>query len=216
MTIILGLCQVKGGVGKSTIALNLAAEFVRRKKRVKVFDADPSGHASAFGKEEGCPFAVEGHLLEEVDAATVKAWRDKIKGDSLDVAIVDAPGSLSAAFGATLAICDLAIVPAGSTIFDVRGAADTVRLIRQHRKTAKAQRPDVLVVPSRIDRRTTAGKDAVATLTSLTEPVAPAITYRAAVADCFGLGECVPADSPSAAEFAALADAVLTRLGEVE
>jgi len=73
---------------------------------------------------------------------------------------------------------------------------------------------DILIVPSRVDRRTGAGRDVVTTLAALTEPVSPAVSYRAVVADSLATGEPVPADSPSGSEFAALADAVLTRLGD--
>ena len=59
---------------------------------------------------------------------------------------------MGAAFGATIAVSDLVLVPAGSTVLDVRGAAETVGTIRRHRKAAKRDRPDILIVPSRIDR----------------------------------------------------------------
>jgi chromosome partitioning protein len=39
------------------------------------------------------------------------------------------------------------------------------------------------------------------------------VSYRAAVADSLAMGEPVAEGTPSAAEFAALADAVLVRLG---
>ena len=130
-----------------------------------------------------------------------------------DVVIIDAPGSMGAAYGATIAISDLALVPSGATIMDVNGAVETVTLIRKHRKTSVRAKPDVLVIPSRIDKRTGAGKDAVVTLASLTEPVAPAISYRAAVADSLATGDTVGPGTPSAAEFASLADAIQTRLG---
>jgi chromosome partitioning protein len=94
---------------------------------------------------------------------------------------------------------------------DVRGAADSVRFVRDFRR--RHGRPDVLVVPSRIDRRTSAGREAVTTLAGLTEPVGPSVSYRAAVADSLAMGEPVAEGTPSAAEFAALADAVLVRLG---
>ena len=135
-------------------------------------------------------------------------------GQRVDFTIIDAPGSMGAAFGATIAVADLVLVPAGSTVLDLRGAAETVGTIRRHRKAVKRDRPDILIVPSRIDRRTGAGRDVVTTLAALTEPVAPAISYRAIVADSLATGEAVPQDSPSAQEFSALADAVMIRLGE--
>jgi chromosome partitioning protein len=208
---VIGLLQSKGGVGKTTTALNLAAELSRRGHRVRVYDADPAGHAASIAEDGRLPFAVTLHLLEKPEGLT--AWARTIRSTDADFILVDAPGSMGLAYGATLAVADLALVPSGSTVMDVRGAAETVRMIRQHRRDTGTSRPDVLVVPSRIDRRTSAGRDAVGTLASLTEPVAPVVSYRAAVADSLAMGEAVPADSPSAGEFSALANAVLTRLG---
>jgi chromosome partitioning protein len=209
---IIGLVQSKGGVGKTTTAINLAAEFTRRGRSVVVVDADPARHASSIAADKRLPFQVITALCEAVE--DVAGWAKAVRAIKADVVIVDAPGAMGAAFGASIAVCDLALIPSGATVLDVRGAVETVKLVRQHRKTSGKAKPDVLVVPARIDKRTGAGKEVVTTLAVLVEPVAPVISYRAVVADSLATGEPVPADSPSAAEFAALADAVLTRLGE--
>ncbi len=214
MAKIIGLAQSKGGVGKTTTALNLAAEFVRRGRSVIVLDADPAGHAVSVAEDGRLPFPVVAHLLETSEDEAVSAWVRIIRAQAADFILIDAPGAMGSAFGATTAIADLVLVPSGATVLDVRGAAETVRTIRRHRKAARRNRPEILIVPSRIDRRTGAGRDVVATLAALTEPVAPAITYRAVVADSLATGDVVPEGSSSASEFAALADAALIRLGD--
>lgn len=207
---IIGLVQSKGGVGKTSTALNLAAELVRRGRSVVVVDADPALHAFLVAGDGKLTFKVETRLCESV--AEAAKWARGLREIAADFVLVDAPGAMGAAFGAAIAVCDLALIPSGATVLDLRGAAETVKLVRQHRRAGGKHRPDVLVIPSRIDKRTTAGREAVATLATLTEPVAPAVTYRAAVADSLATGETVAADLPSAVEFAALTDAVLTRL----
>ena len=211
---IIGMVQSKGGVGKSTTALNLGAELTRRGRKVVVLDADPAAHSVAVAADGRLPFAVAAHLIEEVDNATVAAWAKRVRDEVADFVIIDAPGAMGGAFGATIAISDLVLVPSGPTALDVRGAAETIGTIRRHRKAAKRTRPDIMVVPCRIDRRTASGRDVVETLAALTEPVSPVISYRAIVADSLTSGDTVPHDSPSGAEFSALADAVLTRLGD--
>jgi chromosome partitioning protein len=213
MPIILGMVQSKGGVGKTTISLNLASEFVRRGKTVVLFDADPSAHAVMIAKDAFLKFAVVPLLLEQTDKAEVAAWAKRIRAVDADIVIVDAPGSMGAAYGATIAVSDLALVPSGSTIMDINGAAETVKVIRQTRKASGRAKPDVLIIPSRIDKRTVAGKDAVVMLAGLTEPISPVISSKAVVADSLATGDTVGPDTPSAGEFAALADAIQTRLG---
>lgn len=216
MVTVVGMVQSKGGVGKTTTAINLAAELSRRGRKVAVFDADPAGHASSIGEDKRLPFPVDLHLLEVAEASPVSAWVKHIRGCGADIVIIDAPGAMGAAFGATIAVSDLVLIPSGATVLDIRGAGETVRLVRQHRKASGRKSPDILILPSKIDKRTIAGKEIFTTLAALTEPVGPVVSYRAAVADSLATGESVPADSPSAEEFSKLADAVLTRLGETE
>ena len=209
---IIGMAQTKGGVGKTSICLNLAAEFARRGKTVHVFDADPSGHSVTLASEATTwPFKVEALLLEETDDAGMKAWAGAVKGCKADVVIIDAPGALGAAFGAVIAMADVVLIPSGATVLDINGAVETLKMIRAHRKATKHARPDVLIVPSKIDKRTTAGRDAVLTLAGLTEPVAPAIGNRSIVADSFASSDTVPPDSQAGREFSALADAIETK-----
>lgn len=212
MAKLIGLASTKGGVGKTSIALNLAAVLTRGGAKVVVLDADPAGHAVAVSEMGLLLFPVAAQLLEEVEAKAVAAWTKAVRAQDADFVVIDAPGALGAAFGAVVAIVDLALIPVGASMLDIRGAAETVGIVRRHRKAGGRGRPDILVVPSRVDRRTASGRDVVGTLAGLTEPVAPPITLKAIVADALSAGEAVPAESPSGLEFAALAAAVRARL----
>ena len=69
----------------------------------------------------------------------------------------------------------------------------------------------MLIVPNRVDRRTTEGRDLVTELGKFGEPVGPALADRSAYVRAFNTGDTVGAFAPGSAadlEVKALADDV--------
>ena len=96
----------KGGVGKTTVALSLAAAIEDSSGSVIVFDADPQQSAMEIAAAGSLPFQVRPAL----SAAELTSIR-QVRG--VDTVLIDLPGNLddTPVLGEVLAASDFAIIP---------------------------------------------------------------------------------------------------------
>src|SRR5689334_15815895 len=115
---ILVLAQTKGGVGKSTLAVNFAVERSRAGRDVLLVDADEQATASDFTalrtQQRGSP----GYTAVQLSGAAVRTQALQMAPKFHDV-VIDAGGRDTAGLRAALTVADIAVVPFQPRSFDI-------------------------------------------------------------------------------------------------
>lgn len=210
---IVSVCGRKGGCGKTTLAIHLAAELTARGLAAVLVDCDIQGSASYWAEPGKLPMPVQ-HMPLESDKQ-VAGWSKDIQAIRADYLILDSPPHLNAALGGVIGLSDLAVVPCGPSGVDLIATGETIGLIREIRQARGNGRPAIVLVPNRTDMRTASGRELAGALTDMGEPVSPAIHARTAFSDAFNSGQWVGAyapKSPAHDEIKALGNCVLKQL----
>jgi chromosome partitioning protein len=216
---IIGVCGRKGGSGKTTVAVHLAAEIASKIKahgaKVVLVDCDPQGSASYWSEPGNLPMEV--HHMPIESEAKVAEWSKAIRNIKAEVIILDSPPHLDAALGGVIGLSDVAVVPCGPSGLDLMATAETVGLIRDIREARGEGKPKIVLVPNRTDHRTASGRELTGVLSDLGEMVAPEVRSRTAFSDAFNVGQWVGEYSPGSLaheEMKALTVFVLRQLPE--
>ena len=200
----------KGGVGKSTIVGNLAAEFAAMGRSVIVLDADPQ-HSLAAWAAQGA--GMLSRCVEKVKGANAEALRAKARSaeKAADIVLIDTPpGMPETAYQAAL-VADLFLLPCGPSPLDLFSLKEALSLALKARAERRCKRPRVRFVPSKVLMNTNLGRGLSASLEEMGKKVLPPIGQRIVVAEAVmsGLTVCEYApDSVSCTEFKKLAKAV--------
>ena len=186
MAYVVAIANLKGGSGKSCIAVNLACELAN-KAAVVLVDADEQGTAARYCSSGLLPVTCE-HLPLVGDARATDRWASRVLAIAADYVVLDAPPHVGAATKAIIGIADLVVVPVSASPADLWATIPAVQLVRTVR-ASRAKGPGCLLVPSRVDSRTTAGREIEEALQKLGEPVGPIVHQRAAFVDALTVGK---------------------------
>jgi len=133
----IALISQKGGVGKSTLAVHIAAEAARFGRRTLLVDLDPQASSSMWAERRGDlpPDVVSEHPVRL--AAALKNARDH----GYEVVVLDtAPHADQAALQAAR-VADLVLVPCRPALFDLMAIRSTLDVC----DLAKAQAAQVVL-----------------------------------------------------------------------
>jgi len=138
MAKIIGVVQLKGGAGRSTIATNLAAVLARKKRTVLVDCDMPQGTSASW-------YAVreEDKGSQDLRLETVKDHRDLVTTldslDNYDYVVLDAPPRIAEVTRVVLMVSDLLLIPLGASAAEIWATTDLLDTIEQ----AKEEKPDL-------------------------------------------------------------------------
>jgi chromosome partitioning protein len=188
MHYIIAVAQRKGGVGKTTLAISIAAEFHRRAKDIAVIDTDPQRSACQWAQPGYLQFPVYEMILAD---QTVLNWVRELNrvAQSHDYVVVDTAPS-DRALGASIVVANLVIIPCTPSGLDLEATAATLEIIDKARGRRLGY-PHLILVPNRVDARTLEGKQLVDELIGFREVVSQTIGYRSAFMRAFSAGRSV-------------------------
>jgi chromosome partitioning protein len=126
----------------------------------------------------------------------IPQWSAGIRAIPAAYLVLDSPPHLDAVLGGVIGLSDIAVIPCGPSGLDLIATAETVGLVREIRKARGGKLPLIVLVPTRVDRRTMSGRQLEGALEDLGELVSPPLHSRTALADAFNLGEWVGTYAP--------------------
>jgi len=180
---IISLVNSKGGVGKSTLAGNLAGWLSEHGQTVILADCDTQQSCSEW-IVEALPD------IQVVRLANPDAVLDELPvlAQEADFVIADGPGSQTETSRALLMWADLAILPCKASMFEARALDKNTAFVRQAQAIRKGP-PEVIAVLSMVGREYRLTRDMRDAAAALGLKIAETpITLRQAYADAPGQG----------------------------
>lgn len=183
---IIVVANSKGGVGKSTLAVHLAAWLHEQGHRVTLADCDTQHSSSEWIRE--AKQDVKAVRLDNPDVILNEL--PNLRQDS-DFVVADGPGSQTETSRALLLRADLAIVPCKASMLEVRALAKATDVLRQA-QDIRGGAPNAVIVLSMVGKHYRLTQDMKDAATALNLPLASkAMILRQIYADAPGQGDVV-------------------------
>jgi chromosome partitioning protein len=193
--VIVSIVNLKGGVGKTTITVNLAGALLEAGLRVILLDTDPQGSVLQWRSIEASFSLDVIHHPLPVNTDIVSTFS---KGN--DFLIFDTPPASGPITRSVVDVSDLAIIPVTPSPLDIWSSRETLDMVESCRQ--KRKRPLAALLISRKIPGTRVGREARDALESYRLPIfTTEITQRVAYVEAMIAG--VPVTSFSSRSEAA-------------
>lgn len=203
---VVTIAQQKGGSGKTTLAVNLAVEFLQRGQRVALLDTDPQGSLGRWFMARREARGVEG-----LEFSTASAWGVSYECEKLrkinDLVIVDTPPKVDADLRPALREADLVLIPVAASHVDLWATDGVLDLIAREGRAA-------MVVLNRWKAGTRLAEEVAQAAEDKAKLAVARLGNRVVYAETLGQGLAAmeAGRGPARAEVAALADEVAAAL----
>lgn len=161
---IIAIVSQKGGAGKTTLAVHLAARAAHDGKQAVIVDLDPQATASSWGDWRGG----DNPVVVAAPHTRLEATLAEAAKSGVDLVIIDTPPSADAAAVAAARSADLVLIPTRASAFDLHAIKTTGELMKI------AQKPAYVVLNAVPPRSASLIDDAAEVVRSLSLGLAPA------------------------------------------
>lgn len=125
---VVSVCSTKGGVGKTTLVICVAAELSEQGYKVAIVDADPNGHCTAWRE-----LADDKTTVSVVSGATEATIQDLVAqaSEAHDVVLIDLEGAASQAVIWAITDSDLVLMPTRTSGMDLQELYRTNAVVKR-------------------------------------------------------------------------------------
>lgn len=166
MTKVIAVLNTKGGVGKTTIATNLAFSLKESGVSVLLVDSDPQGSLRDWND------ASDGEVMPVIglDRATTLKNLKKSVSKEHDIIVIDGAPQSAELAGVAVRSADLVLIPVTPSPFDVWACSDLVEII-EARHAVTENKPVARFLISRARKGTKLSKKVKEVITDYDLPV---------------------------------------------
>lgn len=131
---IIAVGNVKGGVGKTTLAVNLAIFLARSGRDILLIDGDEQQTAMAFTELRNTNLkGKSGYTAVALQGAAIRTQVRQLAPKYADI-VIDVGGRDTGSLRAALTVADTVLIPVQPRSFDLWGVDQTAELVKEARE----------------------------------------------------------------------------------